>query len=438
MRTLRAIVLLAMVGAAWSCSDVRVHDEQTPLTPTQMRARGDRLTADIHARVQTLLRRSPHDLFTRHLESTDAAVRADWLRCRIAIESDPEYVERSLGFYEKILAGLHGDAGRWDSYAAGRRALVLAYMSQVDHTLHAYHLRLPRDWEEGRAYPTIHYLHGHVPKAHPLWYVSLAFSPDKPQPNADQQELPPHFVLAPWGRGNGGYDGPAEADVWESIADATKRVTFDEDRQYLTGHSMGGFGTWRIASRSPDHWAAIAIYAGGHRDADPAIAGNLAHMPTLLWHGAKDEVVPLDSMRRMEKALVGVGNEPKIDIDPEAGHMVPRGAKTPHQHWLLEHTRQRPDEFAFIAESSRGRRAWGITLPRPRGDQPLPRFTCRIDGQTVHIDSENAQGLDVDLGPAGLGMTGEVTVIWNGKQAFSGAVPEEPIELGRGARYRRF
>jgi hypothetical protein len=57
----------------------------------------------------------------------------------------------------------------------------------------------------------------------------------------------------------------------------------------------------------------------------------------------------------------------------------------------------------------------------------------RIDGQSVHIDSEGTGGLTVDLGPHGLRMSGDVTIVWNGKQAYQGPADSgSPIRLGEG------
>jgi hypothetical protein len=65
----------------------------------------------------------------------------------------------------------------------------------------------------------------------------------------------------------------------------------------------------------------------------------------------------------------------------------------------------------------------------------LPSFECRTEGQTVYISSENTPGLSVELGQGGLGLVGQVTVYWNGRQAYAG--PAQRITLGEEARRRR-
>ena len=86
----------------------------------------------------------------------------------------------------------------------------------------------------------------------------------------------------------------------------------------------------------------------------------------------------------------------------------------------MEHKRERPDQFAFISDSERYTRCWGITLYADEGSKQHPGFDCRIVGQTVHISSHNATRLDVDLGENGLRMKGVVKVFLNGKEMYSG------------------
>ena len=63
-------------------------------------------------------------------------------------------------------------------------------------------------------------------------------------------------------------------------------------------------------------------------------------------------------------------------------------------------------------------------LPEPRAS-----FECWLEGQTVRIEAVGATKLDVDLGPNGLRMTGDVTVTLNGREQFKGPVPEKPLSL---------
>ncbi|MER3501967.1 MAG: hypothetical protein C4295_10950 [Candidatus Fervidibacterota bacterium] len=104
------------------------------------------------------------------------------------------------------------------------------------------------------------------------------------------------IIVAPHGKGQTGYRDFGEVDVKEAIAEVKRRYRIDEDRIYLTAPSMGGGGAFRLATRSPHLWAAIAPMASaGARPLD--WLQNLLHVPTLFYHGSEDEVVPVHFSR---------------------------------------------------------------------------------------------------------------------------------------------
>ena len=91
----------------------------------------------------------------------------------------------------------------------------------------------------------------------------------------------------------------------------------DPDRVYLTGLSMGGYGTWDIASRRPDLFAAALPVCGG---GDPARAGSLAGLPIWCFHGGADALVPPERSRAMIEALSKAGAEAKYTEYEGVGH----------------------------------------------------------------------------------------------------------------------
>ena len=392
-----------------------------------------KLAGEIHARIGKLLSKKPDPLFARHLRSIDALVAAEIGRMSLSEKPDAKARADFMKHAGKIRAGLDGQAGTWAPYAAGERSLVFAFVSGYDRTLQLYTLTLPRDYDPGKTYPLLVYLHGYTPNPHPLWFAGLPFGPDRKTP-AKPSDLEPHFSLGPWGRGNTRYEGAGETDVWEAIADVEANFKTDADRTTLCGHSMGGFATWAIGLWTPDRWAALGIYSGGDRYAPIAggVAVNGRNLPVQIWHGGKDRSVPAALGKAMAKALADAGGEPELVIDPEAGHMIPRPARAGQKAWLLKHTRTRPKTFTFVADSSRHTGTWGVTLRRDETADPLPRFTCKVEGNVVAIASKGTTGLQVVLGEGGLGLSGEVTVTWNGKQAYKGS--PRIINLGDGVR----
>jgi predicted peptidase len=92
----------------------------------------------------------------------------------------------------------------------------------------------------------------------------------------------------------------------------------DPSRVYLTGLSMGGFGTWSFGASRSETFAAIAPICGGGSWID---AWRLAKMPVWAFHGEKDEIVPPAESKRMIETLRAQGNEnAKLTLYPDAGH----------------------------------------------------------------------------------------------------------------------
>jgi predicted peptidase len=109
-----------------------------------------------------------------------------------------------------------------------------------------------------------------------------------------------------------------QSEVLINLLDEVKaKYKVDTDRIYLTGLSMGGFGTWSIAAKDPERFAAIApICGGGERFA----SFRLKKVPVWAFHGAKDPLVPVASSQEMVDAVNKAGGDAKLTIYPEAGH----------------------------------------------------------------------------------------------------------------------
>ena len=80
---------------------------------------------------------------------------------------------------------------------------------------------------------------------------------------------------------------------------------------------MGGYGTWELAVLYPDKFAAIAPICGG---GDPSQAEKIKHLPTWVFHGAKDPVVLLEKSEEMVNALEKVEGNVKFTVYSESTH----------------------------------------------------------------------------------------------------------------------
>lgn len=88
-----------------------------------------------------------------------------------------------------------------------------------------------------------------------------------------------------------------EADALNALLDEVSATyAVDTDRIYLTGLSMGGYGTWYLATKYPERFAAIVPIASG---GDPEKACALKDVPVWAFHGAKDDVIPPEESEEM-------------------------------------------------------------------------------------------------------------------------------------------
>jgi len=123
------------------------------------------------------------------------------------------------------------------------------------------------------------------------------------------------------------------------IEEVVEKYKVDTSRIYLTGLSMGGFGTWSLASMYPERFAAIAPVCGGGEVRQ--ILRSLTEMPIWTFHGQKDDVIPFSRSEEIVTALKKHGSSIKFTIYPEAGHdSWTETYDNPELYeWFLKHSR---------------------------------------------------------------------------------------------------
>ncbi len=122
------------------------------------------------------------------------------------------------------------------------------------------------------------------------------------------------------------------------VDDLTSKLPIDRDRIYVTGLSMGGYGTWEFAQRYSDIVAAIAPVCGG---GDPKLAAKIKHIPVWAFHGDKDGVVKVTESIKAIDALKAAGAEPKLTIYEGRGHdsWNPAYREKDLLNWMFSHRR---------------------------------------------------------------------------------------------------
>jgi predicted peptidase len=123
------------------------------------------------------------------------------------------------------------------------------------------------------------------------------------------------------------------------LDDILARYAVDPNRVYLTGNSMGGYGTWSLAMAYPDRFAAIAPICGGGM---PEWVAALKDVPVWAFHGADDAAVPLERGQRMVDALRACGGTVRFTVYPGVGHNSwTQTYDDPELYaWFLQHSRR--------------------------------------------------------------------------------------------------
>ncbi len=154
---------------------------------------------------------------------------------------------------------------------------------------------------------------------------------------ASSQKERPCFVLAPQCPRGRWWDVDQFLALTESVI---AEHAIDPDRVYVTGLSMGGFGTWHAIAARPDLFAAAVPICGGYREDEAAIA-KMKGMPIWAFHGGADRVVPAEQSRRLISALKKLGAEPKYTEYKGVGHNSWSATYSdPEMHaWLFSHER---------------------------------------------------------------------------------------------------
>lgn len=173
-----------------------------------------------------------------------------------------------------------------------------------------YLLYLPENYQADTAvkWPLLVFLHGSGESGTDLNKVKVHGPPKL----VEQGRKFPFIIVSP--QATNGWQPTVLAGM---IRDIKSKLRVNAERVYLTGLSMGGFGTWKLAMEYPEEFAAIAPICGG---GDTAKIYRLENMAVWNFHGAKDNAVPLSASEKMMDALKHYNKNAKFTIYPDAGH----------------------------------------------------------------------------------------------------------------------
>jgi poly(3-hydroxybutyrate) depolymerase len=288
---------------------VEVMDENTALGTAALAIAVRKGVDDLVVRLEADAARAPEAFRSEILFPVDRMRNVN--RGRLELRTfDPD---RDFAAAEAVAAAVK--SGR-DPFAGRTGDIKRHYRLDAANEILPYRIYVPTSYTGAKAFPLIVALHG------------LGGTEDSFFDNYDKR-LPPlaeqhgYVLAAPlgyrvdgsygWGLGTAPADPNvrrtqdlSEQDVLQVLQRVRQQYKIDENRIYLMGHSMGAIGTWKVAPKFPDIWAALGPIAGnGAVDT----LEKIRHIPEIIVHGDADPTVPVSGSRNMVAKLKELGTE---------------------------------------------------------------------------------------------------------------------------------
>jgi predicted peptidase len=206
-----------------------------------------------------------------------------------------------------------------------------------------YVVYVPREYSRKHRWPVILFLHGRGERGdNGLAQTDVGIGTAIRR----HPERFPCLVVMPQAPLGGSWSGPPSDLALKALDEVVHRYRGDRSRLYLTGLSMGGFGSFEIAAAHPERFAAVLPICGGGEPATMARA--LKSLPIWVFHGGADEVVPPQRSQEMVEAIRAAGNRSlRYTEYPDVRH----------NSW--DATYADPDVIAWLL-AQRRRRRWAL------------------------------------------------------------------------------
>jgi predicted peptidase len=220
----------------------------------------------------------------------------------------------SVAFVALFLIGIHS------GFADDQRGFLNRVFKDSEGKEHKYVVFVPHDYKVNDAadkrWPVILFLHGAGERGDDgelQAKVGLA-----PAIRKREKEFP-FIAVFPQCDKNSFWraEAPDGERAMAILAEVEKEYKTDRDRVHLTGLSMGGMGTWSLAMKHPDRFAALVPICGR---GDNAQAEKIAKLPIWCFHGDADKAVAVEGSRSMIAAIKEAGGSPKYTEYPGVGH----------------------------------------------------------------------------------------------------------------------
>ena len=207
---------------------------------------------------------------------------------------------------------------------------------KIGQEAYNYQVYVPRNWSKNQKWPVILFLHGAGERGDDGFVqteVGIGTAIRK------YNDRFPAVIVIPQCRKNVWWtDANMELQALQALEKSIREFKGDRERIYLTGLSMGGYGTWSIAAENPGMFAAFVPICGGvvppkganlpdsvnqlvnSHDPYGEVARKIGKTPVWIFHGADDKVVPPDESRKMNEALKTAGGDVKYTEYEKVAH----------------------------------------------------------------------------------------------------------------------
>jgi poly(3-hydroxybutyrate) depolymerase len=262
---------------------------------------------DLVARLEADAKKAPEALRAEMLFPIDRMTNVNRGRLELSTFDPAKDFADALAADTAVKAGKNPFAGKTGDFKRH-------YLLETANEIMPYRMYVPTTYSSTKAFPLIIALHG-------LGGTESSFFDGYDKQFPVLAEKHGYIVAAPlgyrvdggygWGLGNPPADPVArrdqdfsEQDVMRVLELAKKQYNIDESRIYLTGHSLGAIGTWKIGPKYPNIWAAMAPFSGSGA---PDTLAVVKHIPEFVVHGDDDRTVNVRGSRVMVAKMKELG-----------------------------------------------------------------------------------------------------------------------------------
>ncbi|MFK7912251.1 MAG: prolyl oligopeptidase family serine peptidase [Akkermansiaceae bacterium] len=238
--------------------------------------------------------------------------------------ADKEYIKTKLAEVNQVSVSSLGDHAKY----------AKASWVKGEHKKLQFQIYAPDSYTKDNKLPLVIFLHGSGERGSD----NEKQMDGRPEKFTSEKNLSkrPCIVIAPQcPSGQHWTNGDLVQAVLSLTKDITKNMPVDEDRIYLSGFSMGGYGTWALLADSPKTFAAAIPISGG---ANPSIANKIKNIPIWNFHGDADNAVAVNNSRTIIEALEKAKAKIKYTEYKGAGHSICRKVLSDEKvmEWLFE------------------------------------------------------------------------------------------------------